>query len=149
MEGYLQVPPERNLIGSRGAWKMRYVVFGCDTPRAFPVRPSAADRHSYPHNAAGIASASNAQEIRSSFFLTIYKSKSVSEPAAKYSIQDIASCYVGDLGIKQRNIMPTLIIHLRPDHQQVTSPRSFRRRSHENPNAAKSAPTALFFQAVH
>jgi len=40
------------------------------------VRPSAADRHSYPHNAAGIATASsNAQEIRSSFFLTIYKSK--------------------------------------------------------------------------
>ena len=42
--------------------------------------------------------------------------------------------------------MPTLIIHLRSDNQQVTSPRSFRRRSHENPNAAKSAPTALFFR---
>jgi len=63
-------------------------------------------------------------------------------------IQDIASCYVGDLEIKQKKqvIMPTLIIHLRPDNQQVTSPRSFRRRSHENPNAARSAPTALFFR---
>lgn len=42
--------------------------------------------------------------------------------------------------------MPTLIIHLKPDNQQVTSPRSFRRRSHENPYAAKSAPVALFFR---
>ncbi|KAF8427299.1 hypothetical protein EV426DRAFT_400191 [Tirmania nivea] len=63
-------------------------------------------------------------------------------------IQDIASCYVGDLGIKQKKqiIMPTLVINLRPDNQQVTSPRSFRRRSHENPNTAKSTPTALFFR---
>ena len=43
--------------------------------------------------------------------------------------------------------MPTLIVHLRPDNQQVTSPRSFRRRSHENPYAAKSAPTVLFFRS--
>lgn len=64
-----------------------------------------------------------------------------------YRIQDIASCYVGDIGIKQKKqvIMPTLIIHLKPDNQQVSSPRSFRRRSHENPYA-RSAPTALFFR---
>ncbi|KAF8457141.1 hypothetical protein BGX38DRAFT_1159288 [Terfezia claveryi] len=123
MEGYLQVPPERNLIGSRGAWKTRYVVFGRDTLRAFPSSPP-------------------------NFFLSIYKSKSESEPVAKYPIQDITSCYVGDLGIKQKKqvIMPTLIIHLRPDNHHVTSPRSFRRRSHENPNATRPAPTALFFR---
>lgn len=154
MEGYLQVPPERNLIGSRGAWKTRYVVFGRDTFRAFPssspVRPSsAADRHSYPRGAISVANASsNVQEIQPNLFLSIYKSKSESEPVAKYPIQDITSCYVGDLGIKQKKqvIMPTLIIHLRPDNQQVTSPRSFRRKSHENPNATRPAPTALFFR---
>lgn len=43
--------------------------------------------------------------------------------------------------------MPTLIIHLRPDNQQVSSPRSFRRRSHENPYAARSASTVLFFRS--
>lgn len=65
-------------------------------------------------------------------------------------IQDIVSCYIGDLGVKQRKqaALPTLIIHLRPDNQQVSSPRSFRRRSHENPYAARSAPTVLFFRSA-
>lgn len=60
---------------------------------------------------------------------------------------DIASCYIGDLEIKQKKqvIMPTLIIHLKLDITQVNSSRSFRRRSHENPYA-KSAVTALFFR---
>lgn len=70
------------------------------------------------------------------------------EPLARYSIQEIASCYVGDLGMKQKKqvILPTLIIHLKPDNQQITSPRSFRRRSHDAPYAAKPTQTALFFR---
>ncbi|KAI5804004.1 hypothetical protein DFH27DRAFT_388837 [Peziza echinospora] len=151
MEGWLQVPPERNLMG-RAAWKVRYVVFGRDTSssRAYPTSParptSAVDRHSYSHSPSeSITTITN--DVRNTFFLTIYKHKNDLEPISRHSIQDIASCYVGDLGYKQKKqvIMPTLIIHLRND-QPLSSPRSFRRRSNDNPYASKSTPTALFFR---
>ncbi|KAF8471951.1 hypothetical protein BDZ91DRAFT_484582 [Kalaharituber pfeilii] len=152
MEGWLQVPPERNLIGGRGAWKIRYVVFGRDGQRPYPVSParptSATVRNSYSLAYIDNRSSLSPQEIRSSYFLSIYKAKHDTEPVARHSIQEIASCYVGDLGIKQKKqvILPTLIIHLKPEIIQVSSPRTFRRRSHDNPYASKVAPQALFFR---
>lgn len=57
---------------------MRYVVFGRDNarpyPPALPMRPSSAiDRHSSTHGA--VTTSPSAKEIRSSFFLAIYKGK--------------------------------------------------------------------------
>ncbi|KAI5793035.1 hypothetical protein EDC01DRAFT_597289, partial [Geopyxis carbonaria] len=62
------------------------------------------------------------------------------EPVARYPIQRIASCYVGDVAqpkSKKSLVQPTLVINMRIDPPPIsssyTSSRSFRRRSSEAP----------------
>lgn len=76
-------------------------------------------------------------------------SQSDPEPVQKYDLNDIASCYVGDLGIKHKRpyvILPTLILHFKTQSESSAAARAFRRRSHDSPYSPKAAQTALFFR---
>lgn len=74
---------------------MRYVVFGCVNAPALPMRPSSAtDRHSSSHGALGTVTTSpSAQEIRSSFFLTIYKGKVSRNPPRVHLLPELRLTY--------------------------------------------------------
>ncbi|KAL7271923.1 hypothetical protein RUND412_005297 [Rhizina undulata] len=146
MEGWLQVPPERNFI-SRTGWKVRFVRFGSDSPPSAasskssvpssPVRPTTASgakpSNHFERAPLHTSSLSNGHEVQAPYSLSVYKQKHDAVPIARYMLHTIASCYIGDVAARHKKksaIMPTLVIHLRAD-SQPSSPRAFRRRSQE------------------
>ncbi|CUS14063.1 unnamed protein product [Tuber aestivum] len=80
-------------------------------------------------------------------YLSIYKQKgrvadlrlgndqNDAEPAVRYPLSSIASCYIGDVAGRHKKksvVLPTLVINLRAE-PSLSSSRSFRRRSHDLP----------------
>ncbi|KAI5840375.1 hypothetical protein DFP73DRAFT_574599 [Morchella snyderi] len=72
--------------------------------------------------------------------LTVYKQKTDTEPITRYPITSIASCYIGDVAARHKKsvVLPTLVVNLRPEIQ-LSSSKSFRRRSHDVPGQREGA----------
>ncbi|RPA86143.1 hypothetical protein BJ508DRAFT_146689 [Ascobolus immersus RN42] len=173
MEGWLQMPPEKNLLVRGGQWKSRYVVLSSGIPSrhapspghrstssttSSPVpndgRKSQSPVHERPLHHTNSQSSSSARssrlgpEVPQQSYLSIYKNKTDPEPLQRIPVRDISSCYVGDLGMKQKKpyiILPTLIIQLQ-SQDTLKDNRSFRRRSHENPYSSRSSQAAILFR---
>ncbi|RPB07243.1 hypothetical protein P167DRAFT_579445 [Morchella conica CCBAS932] len=168
IEGWLQIPPERNLIG-RAAWKIRYVKFGSHSPTTptsarsaiSPTRPTTATGVVGPGGTGAVSgnglklsqtpSDRSPQSVGSMLnemdvaqlpiSLTVYKQKNDTEPIIRYPITSIASCYIGDVASRHKKksvVLPTLVVNLRPEIQ-LSSSKSFRRRSHDVPGQREGA----------
>ncbi|KAI9832193.1 MAG: hypothetical protein M1838_005676 [Thelocarpon superellum] len=133
MEGFLLVPPDRNTLLGRSAWKTRYVVLGLDLYKAPPPLSTKTSSKSS-KNAHDSRLQSSLKQLKltsrntslvdvsevnesdghsqeDTLVLSIYKQKGDAQPLARYTVTSMKSCTVDNMSYRKNNsIQPTLVV---------------------------------------
>ncbi|KAI9677683.1 MAG: hypothetical protein M1817_006638 [Caeruleum heppii] len=153
MEGYLLVPPERNALIGRTAWKKRFVVLAIDSrPRPSPPTTSStpagrfqSSLHQLKLSTSRNTSLLDVREAPSdSLALFIYKQKGDRDAIARYPLSLMVSCTVENITHRKSNALsPTLILHFASASTERTRTKL---RQHQAPPRSTPKPHTT---AVH
>ncbi|KAL2268652.1 hypothetical protein VTJ83DRAFT_3498 [Remersonia thermophila] len=145
MEGYLSLPPDRGAIITRATWKTRFVVVGGamrEYPPLPPPPPTPASRT--PSNR---VSAPLTRVNSEGLFLSIYKTRSDTEPLVQYPISLIADCQVQMMSYrKQGPVLPTMVVNVLPDPQLEKARKRRSSRTAGLASAKDNGPITLLFR---
>ncbi|KAI9864575.1 MAG: hypothetical protein M1813_003064 [Trichoglossum hirsutum] len=158
MEGYLLIPPERNILINKTIWRTRYVRLGPGhSDQLLPQRPvisrrisasafASPRRHLKPasqsvSNVAGAATLQSPDTI----YLSVYKQQGDTECIVRYPLDSIKSVCVEDILLKGPGpVVPTLVVTL------DQCPPSGKRRSSQSGGVApiRSRPNSILFRTL-
>lgn len=152
MEGWMLVPPERQILIGRALWKPRYVVFGTGASlkaqntasKAASPRKDLKSTSSKP----SLVDVTQGDEKDERLYISIYKAKGDWESVGQHCISVFQSCEIRNVQHrKQMPSLPTLMLEFRPD---APTERARKRRSSRTGGLTSKDPWAstLLFRTV-
>ncbi|KAI9786906.1 MAG: hypothetical protein M1839_005137 [Geoglossum umbratile] len=157
MEGFLLVPPERNIIIGRAIWKPRFVCLGPDRSNQLPPnrplmpRRISAGAFTSPRRHLKFASQNvsttglDLQPADATIYLSIFKQQGDTECIVRYPLDSIKSVCIEDMAHRRQGpALPTLVVTL---DQELPSNK---RRSSQSGNVLpiRSRANSLLFRTA-